>query len=121
RERLTAADALEGPLLEKAEELALHVDREIADLVEKEGAPVRELDLARHPAVGPGECPALVAEELALDELEREGRAIYRHERPSLPRGVDVDGSGEEPFAGPRFAAEQHRGVRLRGQRDALV
>ena len=46
-ERLPPADALERALLEEAQELALHVVRQIADLVEEERAALRHLDLAR--------------------------------------------------------------------------
>src|SRR6185369_2834120 len=43
---LPAAHALEGALLQEAEELALDVGREVAELVEEDGAALRQLDLA---------------------------------------------------------------------------
>jgi hypothetical protein len=49
--------------------------------------PSAALDLARHPAVGAGEAPALVAEELALDERLGERGAVDGHEGPLAPRG----------------------------------
>ena len=72
-------------------------------------------------AVGARERAALVTEELTLDELLGQRRAVDRDERPRLPRRVDVDGAREEPFARPGLAAKEHRGVGLRGERDALV
>ena len=60
--------------------------RQIADLVEEERAALRQLDLAGHAAIGAGERAALVAEELALDELDRQRRAVDGDERPGLPR-----------------------------------
>ena len=68
---LAAAHALEGPLLEHPQHLALHAQRQLADLVEEEGAALGELEAARLPAVGAGEGPFLVAEELVLDQRSR--------------------------------------------------
>ena len=85
-QRLAPADALEGALLEEAQELALDVERQIADLVEEQRAALGELDLAGDAAIGAGERAALVAEELALDELRRQRRAVDGDERPALPR-----------------------------------
>ena len=51
-DRLDAADALELALLQHAQELHLHLDRDLADLVEEERAAVGELEaprLARRP------------------------------------------------------------------------
>ena len=79
--RLDPADALELALLERAKELHLHLDGDLADLVEEQRAAVRELEasgLARDRA---RERAALVAEELALDELLRDRGAIDLDER----------------------------------------
>src|SRR5690606_23819469 len=88
---------------------------------EEERAPLRELHLAGHAAVRAGEGAALVAEELALDELHGERRPVDDDEGPGLPRGVDVDRPREEPLAGAGLAAEEHGRVRLRRERHALV
>ena len=79
---LPPTDALEGAILEKPQELSLNLRWEVADLVEKERAALGELDAPWHALVGAGERAALVAEELALDELRRERRAIDGDERP---------------------------------------
>jgi hypothetical protein len=65
---LVAADALELALLEEAEQLDLGRRREIADLVEEQGAAVRLLEAAFARARRAGERTALVAEELALEQ-----------------------------------------------------
>src|SRR5205823_7448494 len=77
---LPAADALERSVLEQAKQLSLNLQREIADLVEKERSFFGDFDFARHAAIGARERAPLVAEELALDQLERERRAIHRDE-----------------------------------------
>src|SRR5690606_20805372 len=43
-ERLDATDPLELALLDRAQELDLHLDRDLADLVEEQRAAVRELE-----------------------------------------------------------------------------
>ena len=60
---------------------ACSAERHVADLVEEERAAVRGLELADAPLVGAGERAALVAEELALEELVRDRRAVERDER----------------------------------------
>ena len=64
-----AADAAELALLEDAEELGLDAGRHLADLVEEERAAVGELEAARAAVAGAGEGAALVAEELALEQV----------------------------------------------------
>ena len=67
-DRPLAADPLQPPLLEHAQELDLQVQRHLADLVEEDGPFVSQLEVAlarRHRA---GEGAALVPEELALEQ-----------------------------------------------------
>ena len=73
-DRLLAADALELALLEDAEQLGLRVGRQLADLVEEDGAAVGQLEAADAPGDGAGEGAFLVAEQLALDQAGRAGR-----------------------------------------------
>ena len=71
---LAAADPLELALLQHAQQLDLHVERQVADLVEKQRAAVGQLEPAgptRHRA---GERPLLVAEQLRLEHARRPGR-----------------------------------------------
>jgi hypothetical protein len=56
-------------LLERAQQLHLHLDRDLADLVEEERALVGELEAPGLAADRAGEGALLVAEELALDEV----------------------------------------------------
>src|SRR5580658_3926027 len=78
---LDTADALELALLQRAEKLDLHLHRNLADLVEEEGAAVGELEASRLARYGAGEGSALVAEELALDELLGNRGAVDLDER----------------------------------------
>jgi len=55
-----------------------------------------------------------VAEELALDQIGRKGRAVDNHKGPVRPRAFGVDGAGDELLADPGLAEDQHRGVARR-------
>ena len=46
RDRLAAADPLDHPLLQEAQQLDLQRQRDVADFVEKQGPALRQLDLA---------------------------------------------------------------------------
>ena len=70
-ERLRAADALELAELEHAEQLALDLRSDLADLVEEQRAAVRELEPPLLLLVGAGEGALLVPEQLG-------GRAASR-------------------------------------------
>ena len=67
--------------LERAEELRLHRERHLADLVEEERAAVRLLEGARAVRDGAGEGAAHVAEELALEQVLRDRAAVDRQRR----------------------------------------
>ena len=75
-ECLRRAHALELSRLQHPQEFCLELERQLSDLVEEKRRPIGQLepaDLARDRA---GEGSSFVAEELALDELGRERRAI---------------------------------------------
>ena len=55
--RLDAADTLERPLLEHAQQLHLHVEGHVADLVEKQSAAVGELEPADAVVIAPVNAP----------------------------------------------------------------
>src|SRR5262249_7915238 len=108
-------DPGELALLEHAEQLRLESERQLADLVEEERASRRRLELADAPLGRPGEGAALVAEELALEELVRDRGAVERDERPA-PAGMVVEGLRDQLLPGAGLALDEHGGV---GRRDA--
>jgi len=65
---LRGSEALEGAFLEHAQQLGLQVEREVADLVEEERAPMRQLESSLPRGHRAGECAARVTEQLALDQ-----------------------------------------------------
>ena len=101
-------------LLERAQNLRLQRQRQVADLVEKQRAAVRQLELAglaRHRA---GEGALLVAEELGLEQVVGNRRAVDRHERAVGPRAQRVQRPREQLLARAALPFEQHRRIRAR-------
>ena len=111
---LRAADALDLPLLDRAQQLRLQVEPQVADLVEEQRAAGRQLELAELLLVRAGERAALVAEERALDELVRDRRHVDRDERRVAAARLPVQQPREQLLAGPALAEDQHRRRQLR-------
>ena len=76
RDRGAAADPLDHPLLKEAQQLDLERQRDVADLIEEQGAALRQLDLARRRLDRPGKSAALISEQLGLKQVLRNCRAI---------------------------------------------
>ena len=89
RDRLAAADPLDRPLLDEAKQFDLERKRDVADLVEEQGAALGELDLALGRLDRAGEGAFLVAEQFRLEQILRDRGAIDRDEAagraPALP------------------------------------
>jgi hypothetical protein len=112
-DRTGAPDALELPLLHHAEELGLEREAEVLDLVEVERPSRRHLDLARLGRAGVREGAALVAEELGLEEVGGDARAVDLDERAVAPRSPVVEPVCDEVLAGAALPLEEHRALRL--------
>src|SRR5438132_12893593 len=65
-------------------------------------------------AVGAGECPLFVAEELGLHEPLGNRGTVDLDEWPLGAGRPGMDGPGDAVFAHPAFAAEQDRRIRVR-------
>ncbi len=74
--RLVVAHALQLAALHKAQQLGLQRQRHLADLVEKQCAPVGGLDAAHAALHRAGKGPAGMAEELGLKQRLGNRRAI---------------------------------------------
>src|SRR5208282_4930163 len=79
---LGRADRAHRLLLQRAEEARLHLLRELADLVEEDRAPLRLAEEPLAVAVGAGERSPHVSEELALEQVRRDRRAVDAKEGP---------------------------------------
>ena len=93
---------------------------QVANLVQEDRAAVGQLELAAPERRRAGERALLVTEQLALDELGRDRRAVHLDERPRRERALAVDVRGEQFLAGARTPREQHAHVRSRHLRRLL-
>src|SRR6266571_1536463 len=115
-----AAHAHELSLLQNAQELGLREQIHVADLVEEDGSAVGELELSLLPPDRPRERAPLVPEQLALDEIDGDGRAVDRDEGGLPPGRVEMDGLGHELLPHAAFAENEHRAA-CRGHLKDLV
>ena len=81
---------------------------------------MRALELAGALLGGAGEGARFVAEQLAFDELGRDGRAVQLLERRLGARRGAMDGARDELLAGAALAGDEHARVRPRSAQHAL-
>jgi len=104
--RLDAADPAEGSGFEQTQQLHLQQRRDVADLVEEQGAATGRLHQAGLARVRSGEGPPLVPEKLALEQRLGEPGALHRHEGPAPALAGLVDRPGNELLAGAGLAEQ---------------
>ena len=109
------------PLLQRAEQLRLRGRRQVADLVEEEGAAAGGLEEPLPVPVRAGEGSLHVPEELALDQLGGEGRAVQRHEGAPAAGALGVERPRRQLLPGPALAPQQHAHVGGPGAADEMV
>jgi hypothetical protein len=112
------AHALNLAVLEHPEQLGLNLERQLANLVEKQGSAVGHLELAGPIPHGAGKGTRHVAEQLALRNRERQGRAVDVNQRLVRARRGGVDVMRHEFLADAGFAGNEHREVGGRDQGD---
>src|SRR5882672_5098760 len=96
-------------LLQDPQELRLQRQWRLRDLVEEEGTAVRELEEAAAIVRRAGERALLVTEQLALEQVLRQGGAVLRDEEAIAPSGSIVERRGDELLSAPRLAFDEHR------------
>src|SRR6185437_17060324 len=93
----------------RLEQLGLLRERQLADLVEEEGAAVGGLEEADLLVARAREGAALVAEQLGFDELLGQRRAVDGDERLVGARPVEMQRACDQLLAGAGLAEDQHR------------
>ena len=111
RDALGPADPLEGAFLDHPQDLGLGFQGHVPDLVQEQGAPVGQLELAPAPLHRSGEGAPLVAEQLGEQQALREGGAVQADEAGLGPVAGEMDVAGQHLLAGAAFPRDQHRGV----------
>src|SRR5439155_21400494 len=110
-----AADSFDLTPLDRAQDLRLKVDRELADFVEQDRSTRGRLERASPRGRCPGECTSLVDEELALEKGRGKRAAIDDHERSILSPPLPMTGLGGSFFSRTRFALDENGGFARRG------
>jgi hypothetical protein len=82
----------------------LQLERQIADLVEKQRTPIRELEAPLSLCERSRKGSSFVPEELTLKECTWNCGAIQSNEWPLLSRALVVKGAGNDFFARAGFA-----------------
>ena len=111
---LRAPQAFDHALLEHAEQLDLDFQRQITDLVEEERGLVGGFEPADLPRERARIRALLAAEQLALDEGGRNGRAAHADHRPLMARAEVVHRLRHHLLARSCFAEQQDGGGRGR-------
>ncbi len=114
------ADLLQFTGFHESQQQPLHPQRHLADFVEKDTAAVRHLELALLVAVGAGEAPLHVSEELRLEQRFRQAGAVHCDERALRPRAALVNGVRDELFADAALTGDEHLRIGSRNAIDLL-
>src|SRR5213592_380051 len=96
RNRLAAAHALDLPLLHGPQDLRLQREAHVRHLVQEQGASPGLLEAPDLAGDRAGEGAFLVPEQLALEQVLRNGGAVDGDERPGRPRPIQMDGAGDD-------------------------
>src|ERR1019366_6370479 len=84
----------------------MHIQRHVADLVEKNRSLIGLLKFADMAPGRARERALLMSEQFGLNQLRRHGRAVQSHERTSRPRAAVVNRSRHEFLPGARLSED---------------
>ncbi len=101
--RDVAADALIDALLQDAQQLHLHRQTHVADLVEEQRAALGDFESSLAGGDGAGEGALLVTEQFALEELGGNGAAVDGDEGTLTARTRGVNGARGDLFTSTGF------------------
>src|SRR5574337_54543 len=108
-DRPRSADPIDGPLLQRPEQLRLQRRRHLTDLVQQEGAAISRLKLPH--ATGDRACEGatLVAKQLTLQQRLRNRRTVDRHKGALGPLAPQMRLTSEQFLACAALAPEKDR------------
>ena len=111
---LVAAEALEPSFFERAQQLRLADERQIADFIEEQRAVVRHLETPGLPIVRAGERPLLVTKQFGLEQRIGKRGAVDALELVGAAAAQLVNHPRNHFLAGSGGPEDEHRNVRLR-------
>src|ERR1700722_5915424 len=104
-------DRLKLAVLQHAEQLGLHFWRQIADLVEKKSAAVRQLKAPDSIGHGPAKGALNVTKQLAFEQLARNRTAVELDQGTLTLRTVLMDGAGHQFLADAGLAQNKYGSI----------
>src|SRR5262249_14165918 len=107
----SASETFELPFLQDPQQLGLQRQRDVANLIQKEGSVVGEFKAADFLRDGSGKRTLLMTEEFALQQVKGNGRAIQLHKRASAACADIVNGFGDQLLTSTCFPEDQHRRI----------
>ena len=116
--RHVLADAPHLAVLEHAQQLGLRARRQLADFVEEQRAAVGFLEEAGALADRAGEGAAGVAEQLGLEQIVGERRAVDRAQAAVAPRPEPMHAARDQLLAAAALAFDEHWKRRARRAQD---
>ena len=117
-DRVVAADPIEMPVAQHAQQSRLEVERHVADFVEEERAALGLLEAAAAHGLRAGKCAALMAKEFAFEKILWNRRGVDCDEGPIGARRMLVQRTRDQFLARARFAGDQHGDIALREPSD---
>ncbi len=103
--RFVVADSANLAGLKHPQQLHLHVRCHVTDLIQKQSSAVRQFELPRPPPLeGAGKCALNITEQLALEQLTRNGCAIDGDKRMAILCTVIVYRLSKKLFARAGFS-----------------
>ena len=109
-----AAHRVHHALLQHAQQLDLQLQRQVANLVQKNRAVLRQLKAPDPVGHGAGKCALAVAKELALDQVLGDGRAVDGHKVGAGAVRQIVQRTRHNFLARAALARDQHGRTRRR-------
>ncbi len=112
---------MKRPSSRAPQDLGLHLEAHITDLVEEKGATIGALEGAAFFRGLAGNSSMAIAKEFAFDEVFRDGGAVQLDEDAVAAGTAGVDGACDQLLAATRLAEDQHPAVGRRHQLDLLA
>jgi hypothetical protein len=116
----SAAEPLDGAVLQHPQQLDLHRQRHVVDVVEKYRPALGQFEPAGPVLDRPGKSPAFVAKELGFDQGFRQNRTTHRHERLVTPRTGLMDQVRDHLLAGARLAGDHDAALAVGDDADEI-
>ena len=114
-DRLCTAHAIKSLILQDTQQVALQRERHVPDLIEKDGSTLSNFDFSCLAFHGAGERSLFMAEELVLEKIFGDRRAVYGHKGFVFSRAPSVNRASHDLLAGSGLTQHEHGHVGCRG------